>query len=58
MSNSGPYVGLKVLDLDSDLAGSYASMMMSDLGADVTRINLGFSEIDYNEPMFNLWNRY
>ena len=57
MSNSGPYVGLKVLDLDSDLAGSYASMMMSDLGADVTRINLGFSEIDYNEPMFNLWNR-
>ena len=57
MSNSGPYVGLKVLDLDSDLAGSYASMMMSDLGADVTRINLGFSEIDYSEPMFNLWNR-
>ena len=57
MSNLGPYAGLKVLDLDSDLAGSYASMMLADLGADVTRINLGLSEIDYNQPMFNLWNR-
>ena len=57
MSNSGPYVGLKVLDLDSDLAGSYASMMLADMGADVTRINLGFSEIDFNDSMFDLWNR-
>jgi len=57
MSNLGPYSGLKVLDMDSDIAGSYASMMLADLGADVTRINLGFSEIGLNDSMFNLWNR-
>lgn len=57
MSNLGPHTGLQVLDLDSDLAGSYATMMLADTGAHVTRINLGVSEIKYNDPLFNLWNR-
>jgi crotonobetainyl-CoA:carnitine CoA-transferase CaiB-like acyl-CoA transferase len=53
-SHTGPYSGITVLDLDSDLAGAYASMMLGELGATVVRVDSGrFS----GDPRFRLWNR-
>src|SRR5436189_6319381 len=35
---SGPFVGVKVLDFCSFIAGSYGAMVLGDLGADVIKI--------------------
>ena len=53
-SHTGPYSGITVLDLDSDLAGAYASMMLGELGATVVRVDSGRLSGD---PRFRLWNR-
>jgi Predicted acyl-CoA transferases/carnitine dehydratase len=38
---SGPLQGLKILDFTTLLPGPYATMMLSDLGAEVLRIVSG-----------------
>ena len=54
MPGTGPYSGMRVLDLDSDAAGAYATMLLADLGADATRADAGRVG---DAPAFRLWNR-
>ena len=54
MPETGPYSGITVVDLDSDMAGAYASMLLGDLGAAVVRVE-GRDHGD--DPRFRLWNR-
>jgi crotonobetainyl-CoA:carnitine CoA-transferase CaiB-like acyl-CoA transferase len=53
-SYSGPYSGITVLDLDSDVAGAYASMLLAEQGATVVRLDSGRFAGD---TRFRLWNR-
>ena len=38
MSAPGPLAGIKILEVGTMLAGPYATMMLSDLGAQVTKL--------------------
>ena len=38
MIGPGPLGGLRVLDLSSQLSGSYCAMILGDLGADVVKV--------------------
>jgi crotonobetainyl-CoA:carnitine CoA-transferase CaiB-like acyl-CoA transferase len=37
-SNSGPLVGVKVVDFSSFIAGAFTTMLMGDMGAEVTKV--------------------
>ena len=54
MPAAAPYSGLSVLDLDTDPAGAYATMLLAGLGAHATRIDGGRAASD---PSYRLWNR-
>ena len=54
MFSAGPYTGILVLDLDTDAAGAYASMLLADLGAETVRADSGRNG---NADGFRLWNR-
>ena len=54
MLSAGPYSGVVVLDLDSDVAGAYATMLLAELGAETVRVDSGRFVAD---SRFRLWNR-
>ena len=54
MSGPGPYSGVHVVDLDTDESGAYATMLLAELGAEVTRVD---SRPLDSKPWLRLWNR-
>ena len=54
---SGPLEGVRVVDIDCDLAGAYACMLLADLGAEVIKVEPPESESREAAPVFRLWNR-
>ncbi|OLB99852.1 MAG: hypothetical protein AUH30_04110 [Candidatus Rokubacteria bacterium 13_1_40CM_68_15] len=54
---SGPLDGIAVADLTSYIAGSYAAMMLADLGARVTKVESLAGDAFRELPGFFGWNR-
>ena len=54
---SSPLGGLRVVDLTSYIAGSYAAMMLADLGADVIKVESLEGDSFRELPGFFGWNR-
>ncbi len=55
--SSAPLDGIRVVDLTSYIAGSYAAMMLADLGADVVKIEALTGDPFRELPGFLGWNR-
>ena len=49
--------GIVVLDMATDVAGSYTCMLLGDMGAEVTKVELAGSPEWRGNPPFHLWNR-
>jgi len=54
---SSPLHGIRVVDLTSYIAGSYAAMMLADLGADVVKLEALTGDPFRELPGFLGWNR-
>ena len=54
---SGALDGIKIVDLCRDLAGSYACMLLGDMGAEVTKVEAVDGDPSRTDPAFQLWNR-
>src|SRR5919204_4755433 len=52
-----PLDGIRVVDLTSYIAGSYAAMMLADLGADVFKVESLAGDSFRELPGFVGWNR-
>jgi formyl-CoA transferase len=52
-----PLAGVRVLDLTSYIAGSYAAMMLADLGAAVLKVEAPEGDSFRELPGFHGWNR-
>ena len=52
-----PLDGIRVVDLTSYIAGSYAAMMLADLGADVVKVESLEGDSFRELPGFFGWNR-
>jgi crotonobetainyl-CoA:carnitine CoA-transferase CaiB-like acyl-CoA transferase len=57
MSAPPPLDGIRVVDLTSYIAGSYAAMMLADLGADVFKVESLAGDSFRELPGFSGWNR-
>ena len=57
MSSPPPLDGIRVVDLTSYIAGSYAAMMLADLGADVFKVESLAGDSFRELPGFVGWNR-
>jgi crotonobetainyl-CoA:carnitine CoA-transferase CaiB-like acyl-CoA transferase len=55
--SSVPLHGIRVVDLTSYIAGSYAAMMLADLGADVVKVEALTGDPFRELPGFFGWNR-
>src|SRR6059036_1489083 len=55
--NRGPLDSIRVLDLSSYIAGSYAGMMLADLGASVVKVESLRGDSFRELPGFFGWNR-
>ena len=56
-SNAPPLDGVRVVDLTSYIAGSYAAMMVADLGAAVVKVESLEGDSFRELPGFYGWNR-
>jgi crotonobetainyl-CoA:carnitine CoA-transferase CaiB-like acyl-CoA transferase len=56
-TSAPPLDGIKVVDLTSYIAGSYAAMMLADLGADVVKVEALEGDNFRELPGFYGWNR-
>src|SRR5262249_62154194 len=54
---TGPLDGIAVVDLTSYIAGSYAGMMLADMGARVTKVEALAGDSFRELPGFYGWNR-
>ena len=53
---TGPFTGLRILDFSRDKSGKYASMIMSDMGAEVIRVAHLEAKVSV-DPEDRLFNR-
>ena len=53
---TGPFTGLRILDFSRDKSGKYAAMIMSDLGAEVIRVDHLEDKVSI-DPEDRLFNR-
>ena len=53
----GALDGVKIVDLCRDLAGSYACMLLGDMGAEITKVEPVDGDPLRSHPNFQLWNR-
>ena len=54
---AGPLEDVTVLDLSRDTPGSYACMLLGDMGATVLKIEPVHGHLGRSSPAFYLWNR-
>ena len=53
----GALEGIRIIDLCRDMAGSYACMLLGDMGAEVIKVEPVGGDAMRREPEFHLWNR-